>query len=78
MIMMTSDQRERAMELLPKMGWGFTPISMMDKWHDYYPEEHLDWHEFSILLDKLNSQGTVRLVGFNSSNMTQYEYCETA
>ena len=77
MIIMTDDQRERAMELLPKMPYGFTPISMMYTWHDYYPKEHLDWHEFSILLDKLHSQGVVKLIGFNSSNMTKYEYCET-
>jgi hypothetical protein len=65
---MTPEQKARAIQMLPtltKIDAFSAAIAYQRKY-----EEHIDWHEFSNLFDRLNSQGILRVV--SGGGMTEY------
>ena len=65
---MTPEQKARAIQMLPTLP-KIDAFSAAIAYQRQY-QEHIDWHEFSILFERLSNQGILKVV--SGGGMTEY------
>lgn len=76
--MLSPDQKTAAVEIARTV----SPLSgytLARAYNEKFPPAtrfgpRVDWHEFSNLLDSLNSRGIVKVVGFGRDGQTEYAF----